>query len=70
MNNEHAKLIENYQNVSLQVKYLQEIIKNLEEKIHELENEKEAKKSKCTKSVNSLTLASAKIVRIVVSSIL
>ena len=43
--NEHAKLIENYQNVSLQVKYLQEIIKNLEEKIHELENEKEAKKS-------------------------
>ena len=47
--NEHAKLIENYQNVSLQVKYLRDIINNLEEKIHELENEKEAKNSKVYK---------------------
>ena len=44
--NEHAKLLENYKNVSLQVTYLQEIMKNLENKIQELNNRKEVQKTK------------------------
>ena len=47
--NEYANLVEQYQNVSLQVKYLQEIIKNLELKIQELENKQEPKKTKVYK---------------------
>ena len=44
--NEHSKLLENYKNVSLQVTYLQEIMKNLENKIQELKNRKEVQKTK------------------------
>ena len=36
--NEHAKLVEDYKNVTLQVTYLNEIIKNLEATIKELQN--------------------------------
>ena len=36
--NEHAKLVEEYKNVTLQVTYLNEIIKNLEATIKELQN--------------------------------
>ena len=42
----HKKLLENYKNVSLQVTYLQEIMKNLENKIQELKNRKEVQKTK------------------------
>ena len=41
---EHAHLVEKYQNVCLQVTYLSQIIKNLEQKIKELEKKQEPKK--------------------------
>ena len=46
---EHAKLVENYQNVTLQVTYLREIIKNLEDTIQELQNKQEIRQIKGNK---------------------